>query len=308
MRLPNVFTAMADIFMGYWLTHETLSPIGIFLLLLTSSSCLYTAGMVLNDVYDLEIDRSERPGRPLPSGQIPAQRAGCLGAALLVIGMVLGGWASAFGDHDWRPDAVVAVLTTLILAYNRWLKRTVFGPVIMGACRACNVLFGMTTSPKPWTAANWLVACGMGLYIAGLTLFAQGEARTSRRRVLAVAIAIFLGGIAAMCIASVWMPPKPPPQVLLRVPFDANFPIRYFGSRSWSLIWLLLAAMVGWRFVRAIIDPVAVRVQAAVKGGILSIIVLDALVVLTVRGPLPAITTLVLLIPSLLLGRWIYST
>ena len=79
MRLPNVFTAMADIFMGFWLTHETLSPIGVFLLLLASSSFLYTAGMVLNDIFDLEQDRRERPQRPLPSGRILRPNATVIG-------------------------------------------------------------------------------------------------------------------------------------------------------------------------------------------------------------------------------------
>ena len=33
-RLPNVFTAMADIFLGFLLVHETLEPWWTFLLLL----------------------------------------------------------------------------------------------------------------------------------------------------------------------------------------------------------------------------------------------------------------------------------
>jgi 4-hydroxybenzoate polyprenyltransferase len=64
MRLPNVFTAMADVAMGFWFTHESLSPLGQLVLLLISSSCLYTCGMILNDVYDLEQDRRERPNFP----------------------------------------------------------------------------------------------------------------------------------------------------------------------------------------------------------------------------------------------------
>ena len=31
---------------------------------------IYAAGIVLNDVFDYEIDRVERPGRPLPSGRV----------------------------------------------------------------------------------------------------------------------------------------------------------------------------------------------------------------------------------------------
>ena len=70
-RLPNVFTAMADIAMGFWFTQPMFSVRMrlVFALLLLASSLMYTAGMVLNDVFDLEIDRQERRSRPLPSGQ-----------------------------------------------------------------------------------------------------------------------------------------------------------------------------------------------------------------------------------------------
>jgi 4-hydroxybenzoate polyprenyltransferase len=49
-------------------------------------------------------------------------------------------------------------------------------------------------------------------------------------------------------------------------------------------------------------------VQAAVKNCILSLIVLDAAVCFTVRGVAGALPILVLLIPALFLGRWVYST
>ena len=40
-------------------------------LLAAASALLYSAGMVLNDVFDVELDRQEQPYRPLPSGRIP---------------------------------------------------------------------------------------------------------------------------------------------------------------------------------------------------------------------------------------------
>ena len=69
-----------------------------------------------------------------------------------------------------------------------------------------------------------------------------------------------------------------------------------------------LIVLLALPFLIAIIISVPVAVQTAVKFGILSIIVLDALVVLPVRGLWPALTVLSLLIPTLILGRWVYST
>src|SRR6185369_15287585 len=99
MRLPNLFTSMADVLMGYWLTHETLSPVGVFLLLLGSSGCLYIGGMVLNDVFDIEQDRQERPRRPLPSGRVAESHAKAIGMTLLVVGILLG-WCVVFLKFD----------------------------------------------------------------------------------------------------------------------------------------------------------------------------------------------------------------
>ncbi len=55
---------MADVAMGFLLTHDTISHVGAFVHLLITSSSVYTAGMVLNDVFDREQDRtSGRSGR-----------------------------------------------------------------------------------------------------------------------------------------------------------------------------------------------------------------------------------------------------
>ena len=82
VRLPNVFTAMADVLLGYLFTHPRLEPVGHFALLLVASSMLYLAGMVLNDYFDQEQDARERPARPLPSGRVTPQAARLLGGAV----------------------------------------------------------------------------------------------------------------------------------------------------------------------------------------------------------------------------------
>src|SRR5579862_5901724 len=61
LRLPNVFTAFADILVGTLAAGTLLQrPLSAALLLLTSA-CLYCSGMVWNDYFDFEIDRKERP-------------------------------------------------------------------------------------------------------------------------------------------------------------------------------------------------------------------------------------------------------
>ena len=79
LRLPNVFTAVADVMMGFLVTHATLRPASEFALLVAASCCLYLAGMVLNVVFDVEQDTTERPERPIPSGRITRSAASRLG-------------------------------------------------------------------------------------------------------------------------------------------------------------------------------------------------------------------------------------
>src|SRR4051812_6654179 len=93
MRLPNVFTAIADVAMGYLVVNHSVDEPGKLACLIGASAALYTAGMVLNDVFDVQVDAKERPFRPLPSGQISLFAACWLGFVLLAIGFVAG-WAA----------------------------------------------------------------------------------------------------------------------------------------------------------------------------------------------------------------------
>src|ERR1700751_5616395 len=75
LRLPNVFTAFADILLGTIAAATWRTNPGGAALLLVASGCLYCAGMVWNDYCDLEEDKRERPFRPLPAGQISGSSA-----------------------------------------------------------------------------------------------------------------------------------------------------------------------------------------------------------------------------------------
>src|SRR6516162_4315085 len=108
VRLPNVFTAMADIALGLLAAGGSLAGWGTGLLLLLASSCLYSAGMVWNDVFDLEQDRRERPFRPLPSGKVTRRSAAWFGLALLAAGLV---WAFLAG---FKAGLLAVVLSAAI--------------------------------------------------------------------------------------------------------------------------------------------------------------------------------------------------
>lgn len=310
-RVPNVFTAAADVCMGYLFVTGALTPPGPFLLLLASSCLLYTAGMVLNDVYDLAIDQQERPERPLPSGRISLATARGLGYGMLAAGVACGwgaGWMSAEAALPWRSGAVATLLAACVVFYDAWAKRTPLGPLAMGGCRFLNVLLGM--SAASWLAeqpliagydpAQLAVAGGLGVYVAGVTWFARTEAVESNSLHLLGAAGVMIVGIGILASF---------PQ-FASVPRLAGTPIE--RTMSPTTIWLLLLALLSLPVLRrclaAATDPTPHRVQAAVKRSILTLIVYDAAVALVVAGPMWALVVLALLIPTLLLGAWVYST
>lgn len=301
MRLPNVFTAFGDVLMGFVLVHPFHQPWTPLGLLLVATGCLYVSGMVLNDWFDLEIDRQERPERPLPSGRISLTTAACLGFGLLVAGVLaasLSPWTMPEARPGWLPGLIGLVLAGCILAYNGWLKKNGFGPFAMGSCRTLNVLLGMSLltpdSYSQWQPFQLLAAGGIGVYILGVTVFARGEAGTSPRGPLGVGVAIMTTGI--LMLAAVYSQLSPPVTARLASPWH------------WYGLLGLLTLPIAIRAVRAIVDPAPGPVQATIKQCLVSLIVFDAALILLCGPPQVAVFTVCLMIPMLILGKWVYST
>ena len=310
MRLPNVFTAIADVAMGYLLVHGFVESPAKLACLVAASALLYTAGMVLNDVFDFEVDSKERPFRPLPSGQISMASARSLGYACLVLGVAFG-WLAGLLPREpaalpWRSGLIASLLAVCVMGYDAWLKSTPIGPLAMGACRFLNVLLGMSTAEKllgnvvlGYGAAELLAAGGIGLYIVGVTWFARAEASISSRAKLAGAMLVMVAGVSVLGASAA---------------NSIGLPV--VGLKDPKYYWALLAALsmpVLLRCGLALADPSPQLVQAAVKRSILSLIWLDAATVAAfsqpVDGfPLYALAVALLLFPAFTLGRWVYST
>jgi len=297
MRFPNVFTACSDLTMGFLLTHANVDRADLLALLLLSSCCLYLSGMVLNDVFDLEVDQRERPFRPLPSGRVRVSDARFLGWTLLLTGASVGWFVSMLTD-EVRPGLTASVLAGLIVLYNARAKQTVLGPFVMGSCRLTNVLLGMSLAIAPWEGMHFAAAGGIGVYIVGVTLFARQEADTSDARSLIGGLFVMAGGIGLLALV---------PWLALSSSHPLYRPLASLDARWWMLL-AMLAGLIGRVCVVAIMSPDSRRVQGAVKHCLISLIMLDACLVLAFHGWLPAVVLLALLVPTMLLGRWIYST
>jgi 4-hydroxybenzoate polyprenyltransferase len=174
VRFPAVFGSMSNAFAGYWIGGGYAAWSSLFLALV-AAALFVMAGMALNDVADVEVDRKERPGRPLPSGRIPLIRAWLLVIAFFALGLAL----------QWLANPVSAQVGVLLVAaiflYNFVLKGTFVGPLSMAACRVLNLAAGMALNfPSIKTfgtlpAASYGALASLGLYVALVTFLARDE-------------------------------------------------------------------------------------------------------------------------------------
>lgn len=293
VRLPNVFTAMADIGLGALAVGALPDRWGPFLLLLAASSLLYCSGMVWNDWFDVDQDRKERPFRPFASGKI-SLRAGFRLAALLMVGGILCAAGADVGPegYGWRSTLLASLLAAAILFYDGVAKKTVLGPAAMGTCRFLNVLLGLSVAEGAIPLWGWGLAATVGIYVAGVTLFARTEAAVSNRRMLGIAAGIMVvGALLALTIPPLMQALRPEHRPFVGFPYL----LAVFG------------VFLGMKVASAIRQPTPRRVQGAVKRAVLGLVALDAVLATAVAG-LVGLVLLVLLGPAYGLGRRLYST
>ncbi|MCA9188354.1 MAG: UbiA family prenyltransferase [Planctomycetales bacterium] len=312
LRLPNVFTVVGNVTMAYLFVHQGLSPWWGYLCLLAASMLMYMAGMALNDVFDVEVDARERPQRPIPSGAIRLADATRIGWGLLLAGWlcgVLAGWLPGNASGmPWRSGLLATLLAGAIVLYDGVLKQTSAGPAVMGVCRFLNVLLGMSTGgylatlstwqPIGYSADQWMIAGGIGVYVMGITWFSRGEAGESDPRNLATGISLMLLGFVMLSEF-----PK------LGAFAEGASELTMGEPWLWTLIIAMLAFTIVWVCYVALGDPTAKQVQLAVKQSILSLIVIDAAIVMaTCTHFVWTLVVLMLLLPAMFLGRLMYST
>ena len=139
-------------------------------------SLAYVGGMYLNDAFDHEIDRLERPSRPIPSGAVSLNTVFAIGFALLLSAVaVLPVAARAFGvASNWVMFSGVA-LCVAIIAYSWKHKGNPLSPLVMGICRLlAYVSAGLAAAavlPGQLVAAAGVSLC----YLIGITYVAKRE-------------------------------------------------------------------------------------------------------------------------------------
>ncbi|MDK2989653.1 MAG: geranylgeranylglycerol-phosphate geranylgeranyltransferase [Methanoculleus sp.] len=134
-RPHNAVVAGLTALIGYLIATGMLTPPSLLLAVVVA---LITAGgNVINDVFDVEIDRINRPKRPIPAGEI-----GLAGAKAYTVGLFAGGLLVATLTTA-LCFAIALINAVVLVAYAVRLKRTpVLGNVAVAYLTASVFLFG----------------------------------------------------------------------------------------------------------------------------------------------------------------------
>lgn len=249
-RVSNTPTVVSDVIAGAVLA-SAIASVGDVLLAAVALAAFYTAGMILNDVLDEEVDRRQRPERPLPSGQVSAR------AAMRAVVALFAGGAALLLASSPRAFLAGLALIALIVLYDAWHKGNALSPVLMAGCRALvYVVAGLAVADA--LGGESLIAAGLLLaYVVGLTQLAKAEG----------------GGLAAR-----W------PVVAVLAP--AVYWARELPALDLALLLAAFLAWAGWALWLALARH---RVGAAVGRLIAGIALYDAVVVAGAGGSAAAL-------------------
>lgn len=318
IRVPNLFTIPSNILAGYFATISTANAdVDQLLSLIVSSVLLYVSGIVLNDYFDINVDRKERPSRPLASGRITKRSALLLAVISIVAGNILALSVS------WTSFIISGSLTLVIFAYNYRLKRNaISNPLAMGLARFLNVVLGGSPA-LGLVLTNDLILFFVGyclfLYIAAISLLSRKEvsdtiiffSRSSWIPIVLSASTIVLIIVSILLVG-----------IYGYFRFDFIFNLIVFScvmSGSFLRLCVTLKRLtestgekpykLNEEGIRDIDGMGASReIQRTIKTMILSIIILDSIFLSGLVGIYTGLVVLLLVIPPIVLGRKLYVT
>ena len=288
VRLPNLFTLPSNILVGIAAISSlafTLTSFIQFLLLVTISVLLYCVGIVLNDLYDFDIDKKERPNRPLPSGKISRRSAIVLVAIFSTIALILSLQVS------FSTLVISTILFSVIFGYDKYLKNTHAGPFTIASARVMNILLGTSVSLRSVDSYSQIVTLTFVLIITFVYVSLIGLiSRYEVHGFLDNTKLLLTPAIVATVISSIIL-----------------FSLMGFFKLE-SLIILSLFSFIMIISFSRIYRRDSGRTQQIVRNMILSIIVLDSTFLTGIIGIELGLVVLTLMAPLLVLANKMYMT
>lgn len=288
IRLPNLFTLPSNILVGFAIASSltlTITSLVQALLLVTISILLYCVGLVLNDLFDYNIDKKERPDRPLASGKISRKIAIVLVTIFSVIALGLSILVSVL------TFGISLVLIALIFGYDKYLKNTQAGPFTIAAARMMNVMLGTSASFNnidsfPQFVILVFVLTITFVYVSLIGFISKYEVQGFSENIKLYLIRVVIAGI----ISSITL-------------------FTFIGFFKYeSLIILALFLFIMTKAVYRIENKDSKGIQQCIQKMIMSIIVLDSTYLSGIIGLAVGLAVLLLIAPLLIMSRKMYMT
>lgn len=288
IRLPNLFTLPSNILLGFILASTftlTISSIIQILMLVTISTLLYCVGLILNDLFDYEIDRKERPNRPIVSGKISRKIAIIIVTVFTAIALTLSLLVSV------TTFSISVLLLAIIFGYDKYLKNTNAGPFTIAAARLTNVILGTSANINnidnfPQNIILVFVLTITFVYVSLIGFLSRYEVQGFSVNIRTYLIPVTIAGIVSSILI-----------------FNL---IGLFKYES-----LLILALFSYIMIRAIYNihkKDSAGIQQTIQRMILSIIVLDSIFLTGIAGLSAGLPVLILLAPLVILARKMYMT
>jgi 4-hydroxybenzoate polyprenyltransferase len=235
---PHQWSKNLLVFLPLLAAHDA-SALGPALLAFCSFCCAAAAVYVINDLLDLEADRSHprKRSRPFAAGELTAAQGGVMALALLV-------GATGLGLLTGNPAflAVLAAYVVSTFAYSLWLKRKLLVDVLaLAGLYTIRIVAGGAAAAL--ALSPWLLGFSMFLFLGLATVKRQAElmdqaatGRESSGRAYTVDDLPVLRGLAlASAIAS----------VLVMALYVSSEDVQPLYSRP-DLLWALCPVLLYW--------------------------------------------------------------
>ena len=303
IRLPNVFTALSNVVAGYFsLTGPSDASFIDLSMLMASSALLYIFGIILNDYFDLETDRKERPFRPLPSGRVSKRSALFLAVLALLSANVIASLVST------TSLIISAFLSAVVFGYDYGLKHGRSGPLVMGMARFLNVFLGASSalflfplntgqqiaSEFPWTTL--LAAGAVFAYVYAITLLSSKEIGEYRRNIYRRTVAQSFSIIIGLVVVAALM-------------------LGFYLKSAEISVNILLFSVVIYLTLKGLFSDTgnasagqSQKIQHAIRNLVLSIVILDSIFITAFAGLFYGIASLIIIVPPIILAKKLYIT
>jgi UbiA prenyltransferase family len=286
VRLPNLFTLPSNILVGFVIVSALTQTTYVQVLLLVTISILhYCVGIILNDLCDFNIDKKERPYRPLPSGKISRKIA----IALVTIFSFL---ALTLSLIVGIPTLVISsILFAIIFGYDKYLKNTWAGAFTIASARVMNIMLGVSVNINSASSNPQFVILTFVLTITFFYVSLIGYMSRFEIHGFSNNVKLFLTpAVIAMIISSIIL-----------------FTLTGFFKYD-SLVILALFSFIMFMTFHKIHKKDSLGIQQIIQNMILSIIVLDSTFLSGIRGIEMGLIVLVLLAPMLVFAKKMYMT